>query len=412
MEENENVNFIMDFISTLNIKKRIKHTMNLKLMITTFIIIIFFVLFLVIICLSSENKKMKNILIKADKEQDKISFNFLNNNFLSNVIDFNNITYPKRKNEIHVSYSLDSKLIYPTYISMLSGLENCAQSNLLIFHLLLSYNFSFNEIPFFETLKEKYDVKIYYYRIPNIFSKFPKWTSGTDCVYYKILLPFMFPHLDRIIYLDGDTLIRKDILEMYNYPFNGNYILGFPFYMGYVMKKYGIEKPEHYINGGCLLFNIKKIRKKHKDIDLLSATIKRKKPWGFLEQDAINYIFYPKIGFLPLKYGIYMIGNNPTFKRLTEKYIFSKLNLTEGYEAVKDPSIVHFSCCWPKVWTNGTKNLFRDKNICLKYQNEFYYYANKTRFFNVIFNKLYFKTLEKKKIQKIDNETSIEINSN
>ena len=152
MEENENVNFIMDFISTLNIKKRIKHTMNLKLMITTFIIIIFFVLFLVIICLSSENKKMKNIILKADKEQDKISFNFLNSNFLSNVIDFNNITYPKRKNEIHVSYSLDSKLIYPTYISMLSGLENCAQSNLLIFHLLLSYNFSLNEIPFFETL--------------------------------------------------------------------------------------------------------------------------------------------------------------------------------------------------------------------------------------------------------------------
>ena len=71
----------------------------------------------------------------------------------------------------------------------------------------------------------------------------------------------MFPDYERMIYLDGDTLIRKDILEMFTYPFNDNYILGFPFYMGYVIGKYGIKKPEHYINGGCLLFNIKKIIK-------------------------------------------------------------------------------------------------------------------------------------------------------
>ena len=404
-KENENANFIMDFISSLNIKKRIKHKINLKLMITTFVIMILFLLFLIIICLASENKQMKNILIKANQEQDKISLNFLNNNFISNVIHFDNYTYPTKKNEIHVSYSLDSKLIYPTYISMLSGLENCDQSNILIFHLLLSYNFSESEIPFFETLKEKYQVKIYYYRIPNLFSKFPKWTSGTDCVYYKILLPFLFPHLDRIIYLDGDTLIRKDILEMYNYPFNGNYILGFPFYTGYIMKRYGIPKPKHYINGGCLLFNIKKIREDKKDIDLLSAIIKRKKKWGFLEQDSINYILHPKIGFLPLKFGIYMIGNNAKFKTISDGYIYSKINITEGYEAVKDPSIVHFSCCWPKVWTNGTKNLFGDKNVCLRYQSEFYYYANKTRFFKDIYNKLFFDIPKKKKNNKKNNET-------
>ena len=95
-----------------------------------------------------------------------------------------------------------------------------------------------------------------------------------------------------------------------------------------------------------------------------------------------------------------MIGNNLTFKRLSEKCIYSKLNLTEGYEAVKDPSIVHFSCCWPKVWINGTKNLFKDKKICLRYQNEFYYYANKTRFYNEIYNTLFFKKLKPKKKKK------------
>ena len=314
---------------------------------------------------ASESKGMKKILLKGRYKQDKISLNIFSNNYITNVIHFNKIKFHEEKKEIHVSYSLDSKLIYPTYISMLSGLINCDESNLLIYHLLLSYNFNISEIPFFETLKENYQVKIFYYIIPIIFSKAPKWTSGTDCVYYKILLPLMFPDLDRIIYLDGDTLIRKDIFEMYNSSFENNYILGHPFYMGYIMKRYGIKKPEHYINGGCLLFNIKKIRKDNKDLDLLEATIKRTKPWGFLEQDSINYIFYPYIGFLPLKYGMYMIGNNKVFKLIGQKYIYSKINLTEGYEALKDPSIVHFSCCWPKVWTNGTKNLFKDKNVII-----------------------------------------------
>ena len=237
-------------------------------------------------------------------------------------------------------------------------------------------------------------MKINYYGIPNIFSYSSKWTNGTDCVYYKILLPLLFPDFERIIYLDGDTLIRKDISEMYNYPFNDNYILGFPFYMTHIMDKYGI-KAEHYINGGCLLFNIDKIRKDNKDVDLLQFTIKNNSVLEFREQDSINYIFYPKIGFLPLKYGIYMIGSNETFNSLS-KYTRSPLNLTEGYEAVADPAIVHFSCCWPKVWTNGSKNLFKENEICERYQKEFYYYANKTQYFRKIFDSLFINKKPKK----------------
>ena len=391
MEEKEIFNF--ENLSPMKIKmKRKKNIMNWKFILSIITIIIFVLFFIIIIYLAEENTDLKNII---NNKNNFIRLNSFDNNYFSNVIDYNdNISLSKKL--IHVSYSLDSKLVYPTYISMVSGLENCNEENLLVFHLLLSYDFNKSEIPFFETLKEKYQVKIYYYIIPNMFGNMKKWTAGTDCVYYKILLPFMFPDLERIIYLDGDTLIRKDIYEMYNYPFNGSYILGFPFYMGYIMKRYGIKKPEHYINGGCLLFNIKKIRKDKKDLDLLYETIKRWYKWGFLEQDSINYVFYPNVGFLPLKYGIYMIGNKATMKSLS-RYTYTKLNLTEGYEAVRDPAVVHFSCCWPKVWVNGTKNLFGSKKVCLRYQNEFYYYVNKTKYFRDIYNKLFFR---KKKIKK------------
>ena len=73
---------------------------------------------------------------------------------------------------------------------------------------------------------------------------------------------------------------------------------------------------------------------------------------------------------------------------------------------MKDPALVHFSCCWPKVWTNGTKNLFRSKKVCLRYQKEFYYYVNKTRFFNEIYNKLFFRKKKVKK-EKIESKEKI-----
>ena len=229
---------------------------------------------------------------------------------------------------------------------------------------------------------------INYYIIPNIFSHLKKWTEKTSCIYYKILLPIMLPNLERIIFLDGDTLIRKNILEMYNYPFNNNYILGFPFFEKNLIGNHGI-KAEHYINAGCLLFNIDKITKDDKDVDLILFTIKNSNDLIYPEQDSINIIFYPYIGFLPLKYGIYMIGTNKRFKLLSQLSL-STFNLTEAYEAIADPAIVHFSYCWPKLWTKGTKNVFKENEICERYQKEFYFYAKKTGYYSFIYTSLFF----------------------
>ena len=392
MEEKQILHSLKIEISPkLKIKKRSRYKKNKDLIIASASIAIIILFIFIMLIIENRNLKRKLNSISYYKEKT-MSINFSKQKFVTKFLfdkrdDYYDIIH---KNIIHVSYSLDDKEVYPTFVSMLSGLENCNKDNIIVYHLLLSYKFNSSNIEIFESLKEKYQVKINYYIIPNIFGSSLRWTDGTDCVYYKILIPFMFPDYERMIYLDGDTLIRKDILEMFKCPFNDTYILGFPFYMGYVMEAYGIKKPEHYINGGCLLFNIKKIRHDYKDLDLFSATIKNNTIWRFREQDAINYVFYPNIGFLPLKFGIYMIGSKYMFNALAA-HVYSKLNLTEGAEAVKDPSIVHFSCCWPKVWTNGTKNLFKNKDICLRYQKEFYFYANKSKYYKIINDTLFFK---------------------
>ena len=394
MEEIEQLN---KYKISRNKKTKNKIIINNKIIIIIIIVIVALSTYLSLFFLAFENIKLNNKLTKEKctnsyMSESSISLNFFRQKFSAKLLfsGVNNNYENINKNIIHISYSLDDKLVYPTLISMLSGLESCNKDNFIVYHLLLSYKFNTSNIEIFESLKEKYKVIINYYIIPHMFGSSRRWTAGTDCVYYKILIPFMFPDYERMIYLDGDTLIRHDILEMFTYPFGDNYILGFPFYMGYVMGKHGIPKPKHYINGGCLLFNIKKIRKDHKDVDLLGLTLKNNSIWRFREQDSINYAFYPNIGFLPLKYGIYMIGNKYTFKALSA-HVYSPLNQTEGFEAVKDPSIIHFSCCWPKVWTNGTKNLFKNHDYCFRFQKEFYFYANKSKYYKTIKDLFFYK---------------------
>ena len=386
----------------INKKSKNRFRINNKTILIIIIGSVAIITYLSLVLLIAENRQL-NKKLKLSKinyiSERSITINYFNQNYSAKHLfdDRNFINENINKNLIHISYSLDNKLVYPTMVSMLSGLENCNQENFIIYHLLLSYNFNTSDIEVFESLKEKYSVKINYYIVPNIFGSSRRWTDGTDCVYYKILIPFMFPDYDRMIYLDCDTLIRHDIFEMFNISFDNNYILGHPSYMGYVMGKHGIPKPEHYINGGCLLFNIKKIRKDHKDLDLLLLTIKNNSIWRFREQDSINYVFYPNIGFLPLKYGIYMIGNKNTFKTLQD-YFYSPLNFTEGTEAIEDPYIIHFSYCWPKVWTFGTKNFFKNDDYCIRFQKEFYFYANKSKYYKIIHDTFFYKKEKEKKV--------------
>ena len=75
------------------------------------------------------------------------------------------------------------------------------------------------------------------------------------------------------MYLDCDTLIFKDLSEMYNLNFNHNFILGAQAHDKYIMSKFNITL-KVLVNSGVILFNIKKIRKYNKDIELIDINRK------------------------------------------------------------------------------------------------------------------------------------------
>ena len=108
---------------------------------------------------------------------------------------------------------------------MFSLLYNCNKDKtFIIYHILCTPDFDFASIRIFFKLVKKFssNVEMIFYNMGNNFIKYKK-SFYSQATYYRLLVP-IFIDADRIIHLDGDTLVFSDLNEMYNLDFNDNYI--------------------------------------------------------------------------------------------------------------------------------------------------------------------------------------------
>ena len=296
----------------------------------------------------------------------------------------------KNNDKIHIMVNLNNKYIYPLIVSINSALFNSNKNKTtLVYHVLCSKDLSKKNINRLKSLLYIYrtNLELIFYNMGNVFIKF-KFQKYSQVTYYRLISPIFLP-LERIIYLDSDVLIFKDLYELYQTSFNNNYILGFLDILSGGIDYLGLIS-EKYINAGVILINLEKIRNDNKYYELLNMALNHKM-LKHHDQTVINYILYPYIGNLPYKYGIFNFPSIFDIKYLYLKNIRQKLNLTELIEALKDPSIIHLVLCYPKVWKDNSKyNGFSTRNgtiyrsKCNKYHNIWIKYAKKTPFYREI----------------------------
>jgi len=65
------------------------------------------------------------------------------------------------------------------------------------------------------------------------------------------------------------------------------------------------------------------------DLKLLLFNFENFQKTNFLEQHALNYVYKDKIGFLPLKYGVYLFGTIEEYKKIYLPKMRVDMNLTE-----------------------------------------------------------------------------------
>lgn len=210
-------------------------------------------------------------------------------------------------------------------------------------------------------------------------------TSGFPLTtYLRVFSASIIPeHVDRLLYLDVDIILKDDISKLWNADIEGYTIGavqdvaqtvdcewgGIPNY-----KDLGLDPKTKYFNAGVLVIDVKRWRKENIPHQIISALIKYKKDVQLGDQYGLNVVFANK------------------WKELDSKWNWF------AYQEDEHPSLIHFL---------DIKPIFKSYNSNPKFQEDFFAYLSKTpwkgfklisgnsRLFRKVYNKL------KKKVMKI-----------
>jgi lipopolysaccharide biosynthesis glycosyltransferase len=238
--------------------------------------------------------------------------------FKRNYIIFDNPSH------IHIAMSLNDNYTYPIMVSITSILLNSNKNTFIQFHLLIGNDVKIenqNKILSLKNLNNNTNFSFH-----NVGNNFNGWIHGkkklTVASFYRSILAELIKNVDKIIYLDGDTLTYGDISEMYQLNMDNIYFRGI---REILPEGYEAEIDQsRFICAGVMLMNLKLIREDH-----LFETFKNyylkfyNKQIYYGDQHIINALFREKINFLPPKFGTwFMTGEYIKKYKYIYPYVF------------------------------------------------------------------------------------------
>ena len=185
---------------------------------------------------------------------------------------------------------------------------------------------------------------------------------GNIMMYARLLLPSMLPNLDKVIYLDCDLVVCKDLQSLWETDVNDMAVAMAPdlWYQDKgTLSRLGINN--NYLNSGVIVMNLDYWRKHDVQNRLLSYIIDKGKELIYNDQDALNVILQKERWQLPVKYNV----TPYYFNRNLDNY--PKEMHEEIREARINPIIFHFLGNI-KPWSLGC--YVPGKKLFMKYQKE------------------------------------------
>lgn len=200
---------------------------------------------------------------------------------------------------------------------------------------------------------------IYIYMDNALFKGAPKVKRYPYEIYYRVFAPSMLPkHVDRILYLDSDLVVHKNIDSLYNMNFQGNYFIACTQIRGFMQWfnriRLTVGKDYYYINSGVMLMNITELREKI-DTDKIFKFIKRN-GWRMClyDQDVIFKFFGNKIRLIDAK--LYNLADRTIL--IHNKFTRSKFKIDKDW-VENNNMIIHYLGT-NKPWKSDYKGILKD----------------------------------------------------
>ena len=304
------------------------------------------------------------IRTKVLHDIEDIDKNFYNYNGLINYLEsFPNpiIKY------IPISLSPNDKYLPLAYTSMLSILYSKNYYSYIDFYLIIPKEFSYKNYILLDSLFEQfYFFNITYIYMDNRYEKAFVHRYITNQAYYRFSLGCLLPRLNKIIYLDADTICFSDLSKLYDLNFKGKMMLG----KGLNRNKTNLK--QIHINSGILLLNLKIMRKlkiENKVLKILNSGFKHP---TLHDQAVIDTFLYKYVGLFPPEFNAYMLNSSETFNLISKMKLYDK---DKVLFSIKYPIIRHYK---------GDKKELNDDWFFFARQSK--YFHEKDNNYSIVYN--------------------------
>ena len=177
----------------------------------------------------------------------------------------------------------------------------------------------------------------------------PDVRNYSAAMFSRFCLESLLPEsVQRVIYLDCDTIVAGDIVELWTWPLCGKTVGAVNDYRscGYA-RNLGITVIP-YVNSGVLLVDVARYRQLHCEQRLFSALQACDGLLEFPDNDLLCMVLQHEIALLPVRFNVHsVVAATKSFDELCFLRAPQKPGLREEYEkARKSPVIVHFTRCF------------------------------------------------------------------
>ena len=193
------------------------------------------------------------------------------------------------------------------------------------------------------------------YKLQEIQEKLYTRNYFSNTTYFRLFIPELYPEYDKAVYIDSDTITLVDIARLYNTEMGDNLIAGIPdgavqaipIFQDYVEKVVGVSNYNNYFNAGIIVMNLKALRE-YKFQEKFLYMLEKIKFEVAQDQDYLNRLCKGRVKLLGFEWN----------------------RMPAMGEQEGELNIIHYNL--------GCKPWYFDNVL---YQEHFWKYAEKTRFY-------------------------------
>ena len=253
---------------------------------------------------------------------------------------------------IVIAVSADEAYGVPICVCVYSLLRNIDKEFLCEINAFVPGTFSDKNRDLLKSACLKFDnCNLVFHDMPDEYNSAPirEGYHVTTPAYYRLNLASRLPNEDKCLYLDVDTIVNADIIELYQTKLDGYYMAGIKaagFFRAHGeinphLERLGISSIDTYINTGVVLFNLKAIR--DDGMEKAFSELIGKYP-ATVDQDILNVACFGRIKVQPFKFNVmtkYNVSDTTSYEK--NPRVAACYTKEEWEEGLANPVVVHYA---------------------------------------------------------------------